>query len=101
MAGYLQEGQAELQHKAVTLPTLQNMKNAGEKIAMLTCYDASFAALMDACAVDMLLVGDSMGNVFTGPRDHLAGDHRRHRLSHGLCRSWQQVSTACGRHAFR
>ncbi len=66
MAGYLQEGQAELQRKAVTLPTLQNMKNAGEKIAMLTCYDASFAALMDACAVDMLLVGDSLGNVLQG-----------------------------------
>jgi 3-methyl-2-oxobutanoate hydroxymethyltransferase len=64
MAGYLQEG--EPQRKAVTLPTLQNMKDAGEKIAMLTCYDASFAALMDACAVDMLLVGDSMGNVLQG-----------------------------------
>ena len=66
MAGYLQEGQAEPQRKAVTLPALQNMKNAGEKIAMLTCYDASFAALMDACAVDMLLVGDSLGNVLQG-----------------------------------
>ena len=66
MAGYLQEGQAEPQRKAVTLPALQNMKDSGEKIAMLTCYDASFAALMDACAVDMLLVGDSMGNVLQG-----------------------------------
>lgn len=66
MAGYLQEGHAEPQRKAVTLPALQNMKNAGEKIAMLTCYDASFAALMDACAVDMLLVGDSLGNVLQG-----------------------------------
>jgi len=66
MAGYLQEGQAEPQRKAVTLPALQSMKDAGEKIAMLTCYDASFAALMDVCAVDMLLVGDSMGNVLQG-----------------------------------
>ena len=66
MAGYLQEGHAEPQRKAVTLPALQNMKKAGEKIAMLTCYDASFAALMDACAVDMLLVGDSLGNVLQG-----------------------------------
>ena len=66
MAGYLQEGEAEPQRKAVTLPALQNMKNAGEKIAMLTCYDASFAALMDAGAVDMLLVGDSLGNVLQG-----------------------------------
>lgn len=66
MAGYLQDGQAEPQRKAVTLPALQNMKNTGKKIAMLTCYDASFAALMDACAVDMLLVGDSLGNVLQG-----------------------------------
>jgi len=66
MAGYLQDGQAEPQRKAVTLPALQNMKNTGEKIAMLTCYDASFAALMDAYAVDMLLVGDSLGNVLQG-----------------------------------
>ena len=66
MAGYLQEGQAVPQRKAVTLPGLQNMKNAGEKIAMLTCYDASFAALMDTCGVDMLLVGDSLGNVLQG-----------------------------------
>ncbi len=66
MAGYLQDGQAEPQRKSVTLPELQNMKDAGEKIAMLTCYDASFGALMDACAVDMLLVGDSLGNVLQG-----------------------------------
>lgn len=52
--------------KAVTLPRLQEMARAGEKIAMLTCYDASFAALMDQCGVDMLLVGDSLGNVCQG-----------------------------------
>ena len=66
MAGYLQDGLAEPQRKAVTLPALLRMKETGEKIAMLTCYDASFAALMDACAVDMLLVGDSLGNVLQG-----------------------------------
>lgn len=66
MAAYLQDGQAAPQRKEVTLPAVQNMKNAGEKIAMLTCYDASFAALMDTCAVDMLLVGDSLGNVLQG-----------------------------------
>lgn len=66
MTGYLQDGQATPQRKAVTLPELQRMKETGEKIAMLTCYDASFAALMDVCAVDMLLVGDSLGNVLQG-----------------------------------
>ncbi len=38
----------------------------GQKIAMLTCYDASFAALMDRCGVDVLLVGDSLGMVCQG-----------------------------------
>lgn len=66
MAGYMQEGLSESQRKAVTLPALQAMKNAGEKIAMLTCYDASFASLMGACDVEMLLVGDSLGNVLQG-----------------------------------
>ena len=43
------------------------MKREGEKIAMLTCYEASFAALMDAAGVDMLLVGDSLGMTVQGP----------------------------------
>lgn len=38
----------------------------GQKIAMLTCYDASFAALMDEAGVDVLLVGDSLGMVIQG-----------------------------------
>ena len=42
----------------ITVNTLRKMKREGEKIAMLTCYEASFAALMDAAGVDMLLVGD-------------------------------------------
>jgi len=50
----------------VTLTTLQNMRASGEKIAMLTCYDASFAALMDEAGVDTLLIGDSMGMVVQG-----------------------------------
>lgn len=66
MTGYLQEGQAGAHRKAVTIPGIQGMKDAGEKIAMLTCYDASFASLMDRCGVDMLLVGDSLGNVLQG-----------------------------------
>lgn len=50
----------------VTVTRLLDMKAAGEKIAMLTCYDASFASLMDHCGVDILLIGDSLGMVVAG-----------------------------------
>jgi 3-methyl-2-oxobutanoate hydroxymethyltransferase len=66
MSGYLQQGEAPGRKKPVTAPALQAMRAAGEKIAMLTCYDASFAALMDRCGVDTLLVGDSLGMVSQG-----------------------------------
>jgi 3-methyl-2-oxobutanoate hydroxymethyltransferase len=71
MAGYLQENQAAGRSKAVTAPALMAMRAAGEKITMLTCYDASFAALMDRCGVEMLLVGDSLGMVSQGHQSTL------------------------------
>jgi 3-methyl-2-oxobutanoate hydroxymethyltransferase len=49
-----------------TLTTLQTMRNKGEKIAVLTCYDASFAALLETNGVDVLLIGDSLGMVIQG-----------------------------------
>ncbi|MFA6061048.1 MAG: 3-methyl-2-oxobutanoate hydroxymethyltransferase [Gallionella sp.] len=49
-----------------TLTALKSMHGRGEKIAMLTCYDASFAALLEAAGVDVLLVGDSLGMVVQG-----------------------------------
>ena len=52
--------------KPVTLAELARMRAEGEKIAVLTCYDASFAALVDRCGVDVALVGDSLGNVLQG-----------------------------------
>ncbi len=50
----------------ITLSTLQTMHSKGEKIAMLTCYDATFAQLLETAGVDMLLVGDSLGMVLQG-----------------------------------
>jgi 3-methyl-2-oxobutanoate hydroxymethyltransferase len=50
----------------VTIHTLREMKRRGEKIAMLTCYDATFARLLDESHVDILLVGDSLGMVIQG-----------------------------------
>ena len=49
-----------------TLTALQEMRAKDEKIAVLTCYDASFAALLEAQGVDVLLVGDSLGMVLQG-----------------------------------
>ncbi len=50
----------------VSLATLDRMKAQGEKIAALTCYDASFAVLVDAANADVVLVGDSLGMVIQG-----------------------------------
>jgi 3-methyl-2-oxobutanoate hydroxymethyltransferase len=55
-----------LPRKAVTVPGLARMKSDGEKIAMLTCYDACFASLLDESGVDILLIGDSLGMVLAG-----------------------------------
>ena len=49
-----------------TINTLFKMKANGEKIAMLTCYEASFAALMNRAGVDVLLIGDSLGMTVQG-----------------------------------
>lgn len=52
--------------KPISLPRLQEMRERGEKIAMLTAYDATFAAVADTAGVDCLLVGDSLGMVCQG-----------------------------------
>lgn len=50
----------------VSLSTLHSMRQKGEKIACMTCYDASFAVLVDEADVDVVLVGDSLGMVIQG-----------------------------------
>ena len=52
--------------KPVTLHRLREMQAAGEPIAMLTCYDATFARVLDGAGVDCLLIGDSLGMVVQG-----------------------------------
>ena len=52
--------------KRITSHILQSMKQKGEKIAMLTAYDYSMAAVVDAAGVDVILVGDSASNVMAG-----------------------------------
>src|SRR5436189_5983304 len=58
--------------KPVTTHALLQMKEKGERIVMLTCYDALFARLLDASGVDVLLVGDSVNQVLAGAETTLS-----------------------------
>lgn len=75
--------------KAITVTTLRKMKQEGEKIAMLTAYDASFAAILDQTGVDVVLVGDSLGMVVQG-HDTTVPVMMEHMLYHT-----RLVSQAC------
>ncbi len=50
----------------ITVPSLVARKQRGERIAMLTAYDFTFASIFDAAGIDILLIGDSLGNVMQG-----------------------------------
>jgi len=52
--------------KAVTLPHLFDLKSAGNKFPVITAYDASFSALVEQAGIEVVLVGDSLGNVIQG-----------------------------------
>jgi 3-methyl-2-oxobutanoate hydroxymethyltransferase len=60
------------ERKPVTLHRLRAMHTQGERITMLTCYDACFARVLDDAGVDVLLVGDSLGMVLQGRDSTLA-----------------------------
>ena len=57
----------------VTLTTLRALKQKGEKITMLTCYDATFADACSKAGVEVLLIGDSLGMVLQGHDSTLPG----------------------------
>lgn len=57
------------QPSQVTVKSLLKRKQEGQKISMVTCYDAAFAVLIDKTNIDIVLVGDSMGNVVLGMKD--------------------------------
>src|SRR5215213_1780923 len=63
---------AQTAERRTTLPQLQKRAREGEKLAMLTCYEASFARISDDAGVDMLLIGDSLGMVIQGHDSTLA-----------------------------
>ncbi len=52
--------------KTVTINTLQDLKANGRKFPVITCYDASFAKLVEQAEIEVVLVGDSLGNVIQG-----------------------------------
>ena len=56
----------EDRNSPVVLATLQRMKQKGEKITSLTCYDASFTRVLETAGVDMFIIGDSLGMVLMG-----------------------------------
>jgi 3-methyl-2-oxobutanoate hydroxymethyltransferase len=57
---------SQSERKPVTITSLQSRRETLDRITMLTCYDASFAAILDECGVDVLLIGDSLGMVLQG-----------------------------------
>jgi 3-methyl-2-oxobutanoate hydroxymethyltransferase len=64
--GTLPSSAAPAQRRPLSLPRLLDMHSRGEKITMLTAYDATFAAVADAAGVECILVGDSLGMVCQG-----------------------------------
>ena len=67
-----------MKNQPVTVPAIKARKNSGKKITALTAYDFSFAKLLDTTAIDILLVGDSLGMVSQGIRDRLKEERTGH-----------------------
>ena len=57
---------AKKEYKKITTNSLQEMKENGEKISMLTAYDYTLAKIVDGAGIDIILVGDSASNVMAG-----------------------------------
>src|ERR1043165_7415832 len=67
-SGLVREGGLDMQANPpkVTVPEIQRMKAAGQKITALTAYDYPFTRILDSCGIDVLLVGDSLSTVVQG-----------------------------------
>ena len=63
---YLQEILMKKVYKRITVKSLQEMKDSGEKISMLTSYDYTTAGIVDKSGIDVILVGDSASNIMAG-----------------------------------
>jgi len=90
--GTLPAAPATASRKPISLPRLREMHAHGEKITMLTAYDATFAAVADAAGVECILVGDSLGMVCQGLRSTVgvtleAMRHHTESVARGLRRA--------------
>jgi 3-methyl-2-oxobutanoate hydroxymethyltransferase len=70
--------------KPITVPDIHARKRDGVPIVMVTAYDATFARLVDACDVDIILVGDSLGMVMQG-HEHTLEVTIEHMIYHARC----------------
>ena len=77
-----------------TLTTLQQMVDNNEKFTVLTCYDAIFAEILENAGVDVLLVGDSLGNVLQGHNTTLSVS-MDDMIYHTRCVARNEAFTAC------
>lgn len=68
----------------VTIHTLKKMKQAGQKVCMVTAYDATFARILDDAGADVMLVGDSLGMVVQGHQSTLPVT-LEHMIYHSAC----------------
>ena len=85
-------GSAARENRPVTVPDFQGAKARGQRLTMLTAYDATMARLLDAAGVDSILVGDSLGMVVQGQVDCLAVTldemiYHTRLVMRGVCRS--------------
>ncbi|MFV8755195.1 3-methyl-2-oxobutanoate hydroxymethyltransferase [Nannocystaceae bacterium ST9] len=74
----------EVPRKPVTVPDIAARKREGVPVVMVTCYDATFTRLVDACDVDIVLVGDSLGMVIQG-HPHTLEVELEHVAYHSRC----------------
>ncbi len=85
--------------RTLTIDHLFAMKRDGEKLAMLTCYDATFAATMDQAGVDIVLVGDSLGMVVQGRSTTVGVSVDEVCIPYGLCLTGTEKSLSYRRYA--
>ena len=85
--------------KKITILDIQRFKDEGRKICMLTAYDCQIARILDGCNVDILLVGDSVGNVVMGLDNTLPVTMAGHASPCAGCRARPQAGAGGCRYA--